>query len=270
MSHDESGKYWYCVKHQRGRGGRGHLPADRPAGPYATQEEAARALRRRRSATRSGTTTPTGTRTSPSEAGLGTSSTPRPPHGRSSGWPAWQRRSSCTPPRAWSRPGGAWSCCSSSGWCSSWSRCPGGRRTRSGCPAGRRGRRVLVCGDHCRRCLARLDGLSASGGSGLRPPEVRASRCPRRVDGLGPVGGAGLADGCGEVVAHRALREVHAGGDHGDRGAVARSPQDLGLALGQRGVADGEAVHGQAPGRRPGAPGARGVRHRRAGRPACP
>ena len=39
--------------------------------------------------------------------------------------------------------------------------------------------------------------------------------------------------------------EVDAAGDHGDGRAVGGGPEHLGLALGQRRVTDGEAVHGQ-------------------------
>jgi len=62
---------------------------------------------------------------------------------------------------------------------------------------------------------------------------------------LGAVGGAGLADGRGQVVADGPRGEVHASGDDRDGRAVGRGAEHVGLALGQRRVADGQAVHGQ-------------------------
>ena len=57
------GDYWFCLNHHRVEGKDGCKNADR-LGPYATAEEASRALEQvSRSATRSGTTTRTGTTT---------------------------------------------------------------------------------------------------------------------------------------------------------------------------------------------------------------
>ena len=73
----------------------------------------------------------------------------------------------------------------------------------------------------------------------------RASRCPRRSPpprrGCAP----GLADGGGQMVAHRALGQVQPRRDGRRRGAFARRPQHLGLPRGGRRLAADQAVRGQ-------------------------
>jgi len=44
MSDDDSGKFWYCVKHSRVESGADICPPIDRLGPFATHEEASRAL----------------------------------------------------------------------------------------------------------------------------------------------------------------------------------------------------------------------------------
>src|SRR3546814_3040428 len=62
----------------------------------------------------------------------------------------------------------------------------------------------------------------------------------RHPVGLDAVADAELADRLGQVVAHRAVREVELGGNVAGRPALARQPQHLALAVVERvGVAPG-------------------------------
>jgi ribosomal protection tetracycline resistance protein len=74
----------------------------------------------------------------------------------------------------------------------------------------------------------------------LEPPVVAGG-----VDGLDAVAGARLADRRGQVVAHRAVRQVELGRDVGGGGAVAGGVEDVAFAFGERAVARADGAGGE-------------------------
>ena len=84
------------------------------------------------------------------------------------------------------------------------------------------------------------DRCRSSNGQVTSQPAVVGDR--RRLDA---VAGARLGDRRGEVVAHRALRQVQRAGDVGDRRPAARRDEDVALAVGQRRRPVGERRRGE-------------------------